>query len=510
VSSAPTREASTVAAAPVEPEGLRTVDRIVVGVGIGAAVALRIWILRTRLGQVNGDEAVVGLMAHRLAHHGQLRVFFWGQDYGGTLEAIVTAVLFRLFGTSVAALKAVPMLLTAVAAWLIDRVGRRMVSRRVAAYAAIAFLLGPGGIVYLSTSSRGFYSSTLVLGLLVALFTLRVVERPRSSADWLAMGLAAGAGFWQSPQILYFTVPAAIVLLARLRRAVWPGAAIAAAGFVVGAAPWLKPNLFDDWMRSLDGASLGEPHTTYLHRVHVFADQGVGVVLGLHVHDHWIGRPLVPVLAGVALVVALVAVARPPLGRRALLVAVLASYPFLFALFPASWTVGEGRYIVYLVPFVAIGLLYALRTRVLQIGLLALVLALSIVSLRALEDVTVLVPDRPVPRSNTALIDRLDALGVRHAFASYWIAYPVTFETREHVVVAPVLGTRFTPYDDAVRADPRPAWILLDGSRATRRFERVLRRRGIAYRSVRAGDFVIVLPRARVIPEGVDTHAIFR
>ena len=60
-------------------------------------IALRAWILRSHLGALDADEAVVGLQAKAILH-GTFPVFFPGQGYGGTQESFLTAPLIALFG----------------------------------------------------------------------------------------------------------------------------------------------------------------------------------------------------------------------------------------------------------------------------------------------------------------------------------------------------------------------------------------------------------------------------
>ena len=62
----------------------------------------------------------------------------------------------------------------------------------------------PASFVWWSTKDRGFYWQILVLGLAVFLAALRLVERPERRWDAAWMGLAAGLGLWESPQIAFF------------------------------------------------------------------------------------------------------------------------------------------------------------------------------------------------------------------------------------------------------------------------------------------------------------------
>ena len=71
-------------------------------------LAMRLAIIASPLGEIDGDEAVVGLMARHIAFLGERPVFYWGQPYLGSLEAFSAAPLFRVFDSSTLLLKLVP------------------------------------------------------------------------------------------------------------------------------------------------------------------------------------------------------------------------------------------------------------------------------------------------------------------------------------------------------------------------------------------------------------------
>ena len=65
--------------------------------GTAAGIALRVWALLLPQGALDADEAVVGLMTHKILH-GTLPVFFPGQGYGGTQESFLATPLVAAFG----------------------------------------------------------------------------------------------------------------------------------------------------------------------------------------------------------------------------------------------------------------------------------------------------------------------------------------------------------------------------------------------------------------------------
>ena len=54
-------------------------------------LAVRLAIIWSPLGEIDGDEAVVGLMARHIAFLGERPVFYYGQPYLGSLEAFSAA-----------------------------------------------------------------------------------------------------------------------------------------------------------------------------------------------------------------------------------------------------------------------------------------------------------------------------------------------------------------------------------------------------------------------------------
>src|SRR5690606_26251786 len=135
------------------------------GAAIGViGLVMRIVLVASSVGDADSDEAIVGLMARRLLD-GQFDTFYIGQSYGGSQEAVLTAVVFAVTGSSVAALKVVPIALTAATAVLTWRVGRRIVGDPAGAIAAAVVWLGPPFAVWWSIKARSFYAMSTTMAL---------------------------------------------------------------------------------------------------------------------------------------------------------------------------------------------------------------------------------------------------------------------------------------------------------------------------------------------------------
>ena len=89
------------------------------------------------------------------------------------------------------------------------------------------------------------------------------------------------------------------------------------------------------------------------------------------------------------------------------------------------------------------------------------------------------------------------------AFAEYWVAYRISFESDETVIAASVGQVRHPPYPERVRASPRPAYVVLEGSGPDGRLGPALDRLGVRHRRAEAGRFAVYLPERAVMPEAV-------
>jgi hypothetical protein len=464
-------------------------------------------ILASDFGSLDGDEAAWGTMS-RHALEGELSVFFWEQNYGGTQETLLTAGVFAVAGDGVTTLRVVPILLFAIAAALTWRIGIKTVGEPYARFAAGAFCAWSPYVLWKSTRAHGFYGAGIVLGLAVVLLALRLADR-HSRRDSLLLGLAFGLGWWATPMTLVLSLPAAGWLVWRRRRDLLPLVWPVAAGAIVGALPWLVENVRHDWY-SLSGPP---PGGTAFDRLHGLASSTLPSALGarLPFSLEWVGGTVVGV-ALYALMSIGVAVAlwrcRYRLGP---LIPVLLLFPLFYAVSPYAWVTVEPRYLVFHGPAFALLLVASGGTPRRAAAVAAALAALTLVGVLQLA--------RDTPPVNTAdgigvpadldpLLRALDARGVRHAWANFWFAWPIVFETDERLIAVPKdyrdrtdadaqpEQGRYPPFFRRVAADPRAAHIYAVGS-----FRERAERRGLiadGFRPTRAGPFLVyVRPPSR-------------
>jgi hypothetical protein len=542
--------------------------RLVVVLALAAGLVERAWYLFHV--PLNSDEAVVGLSA-RAIDAGHVVTFYPGQVYGG-VEPYVTAALFSVFGASAAAVKLTAVLLSAVASVLVWRVARRLVHDPVlAALAGALTWVAPLAVVLNSTVERGFRGVTMVCGLGCLLLALRALDGRDDYGEFVAFGVLAGIGWWSSPEIAYLLLPAAILMGAALvqchrRRLRWWWAAIAVAGgAVVGALPWLWANLHSGFAslhpndfagsRALGNGGFGTRLGVFFEHVlpgqlnlaapgrpHGLFAGTAGTVLAVVVYAMVIGAIVLCVLRG---------------GRILAVVAALVAFPFLYALQPGTWYWQDGRYGVFMVPLVALVLVVGAEEAVtlvrrfrergavrsasrgmVRLALVAIVITTTVFSVVALHLSLQGLDPRPGVGLRSGWVNtetptqdavrRLEAAGVHHAYADYWVAYVLDFMSGNRLEVTTVATDPRKPIPGVSSPAGVPrAWLFvppaeypvgywqfgetlgIDGPLGLPEssFEQRLDAMHVRYRVIDAGLLQAVIPAETVWPTAVGLGA---
>ena len=335
----------------------------------------------------------------------------------------------------------------------------------------------------------GFRGATLCCGLVLVLCALRVHQHRAGAATRVFLGLAAGAGWWASPEIAYFVVPAIVLLVAGWDRLYAPPSgpasrwsapwhvsafALTAVGAIVGALPWLSSNVRSSFA-SLRLGNPAPPQFGYWSRVSIFFHDVLPSQLGLRTipGGAWLGGSTVGhTLFVVILVVLAIMLVRAAwvarLGRATapLLAAGLAvvAFPFIYAYFPTSWYWVDGRYGVYLPPLLVMLAVWSLPgvitaapaapTHVRRrrhsghaaVALASLGLAAGICSTVVLAHESAGVPTHPRAflsgwsdpnEAARQVIRSMAAHHIRTAYGDYWTAYDLDFLAPHTVTVSP-------------------------------------------------------------------------
>jgi 4-amino-4-deoxy-L-arabinose transferase-like glycosyltransferase len=491
----------------------RMADR---GFAVGLAVAvlaglgLRLAVIASPLGEIDGDEAVVGLMARHIAFLGELPVFYWGQPYLGSLEALTAAPLFWLFNSSTVLLKLVPTAYSLGFLVVCAVLARRLFGPAAGLATAAYLAMPPVMWAVWSTKARGGYAELLFLGQLLLLATL-ALARSGSRRLAVAWGVLAGLAFWTHLLAIVYILPAlAFLLLARRRPLPSIGHArslaqlgLAMLGALVGMAPLIAANISGGFLTL---AALLQPPDLPLDlgaQFIRFFRVGIPVLVGLGqpttsqtmFDQDWPQRPAGHLWVAVLAVLALMGVLatywralRRLIGRGAsrgsepaLLLMLAAVVPPVIALTRFGFFVSEPRYALPMygaVPLLA-GALWRVRlpdarATLIRWATVGVVLAFNLWSLVSSDQLLWRAEDTLDSTAATrAELVRYLVAGDRHQmYTDYWIGYPIMFETRETVLAYVISGgfNRYVPPADNVQRTPNPAWVFTAGMAAQAEF----------------------------------------
>ena len=455
---------------------------------------MRLWVHTVPLGRVNSDEAISGLIALEVTQ-GRFRTFFWGQNYGGTLESIATATLMKLSGSNTFSFASIPILESICVSLLVYRVSKFRLDPQSAALAAALSWVFPASAVLFSTRSMLFYQPTLILGLLAVWATELLV---RSETDrpiaWFVLGFALGVGLWCSVQVAFFAVPVAVILLFN-RRDYLKGWAAAAVGGALGASPWL---IYFVRNNGSSVTKLANGYGSYFDHLLVILTRGLPIALGAREpnSERWLPRTGFGFIVIVLMVYGLISCIRRP-ERRSPLVFVLVAFIPLQALAPGAFYAGSGRYYIYLAPTVAFVVAATVHRKIWLATVVVAALAASTTTLWGIRDVE-MAPDATRPVA-TFLIEQ----GIHHIYAHFWVAYKLAWEADGEIIVASDYE-RNPQWTREVRSASDAAYVMFLPIPQDRiRFERLisgLRNQSIAYREHAVGDYIIIIPDLNSAP----------
>jgi Dolichyl-phosphate-mannose-protein mannosyltransferase len=518
---------------------------VVVIIAVVGGLILRFWVVFHLTS--SADEGMVGMVA-QAALHAHFQAFLGGQAYGGTAEPYLIALAFLVLGQTAVTAELAEVALAAIAALIVWRIVLRLHPDGRVAWLAAAFAwCAPTVTVVDSTFAEGFRGVALICGLLLLLIALRVFDRGPHLVDLGAFGLMVGIGWWSTPEIVYFVLPASIILIMAMKRSPAPRwrvwslpvmSGVVAVG--VGALPWIWANI----RSGLASLRTSGPYTvplTYGGRLADFFRYGLAMDFGLiRVDDglRFTGAAQ-PFLYGAAVVIlgsALVLCSARG-GRCAALVVAVVAYPFLYAIPPSAWDWKDGRYGNYLIPILAIvvtlGTVEAGRRLRLAAGfpllmlssVVLLVFGLSVYGLNQWADLvhTHLSgswgdPDDPTLR----IVHQLERSGVQSGYADYWVAYKLDFYGRGSLAftTAGYEIDRSPTINSEVHRSSHPAWLFVPIMWASRdntqfsapkltvgpdtvteaQFKQTLHRLGIPYRQVNTDLLTAIIPARRLTP----------
>ena len=206
------------------------------------AVVYRLLILHVMPNVFHSDHAIVALMAKHIYQLGEFPIFFYGQDWFGTIESFLDAAYFMLFGISAKTIKYAPLTFYVLFMFLTYLLTVELYGKKEGLW-ALAWCIFPAKyLLDFSFNPQGGYIETLTLGSLVLWLSVKLVKAKNERIrTWLyiCLGLAAGFAWWTSPLDVYFLLSSAVfVLFSERGRLFFWRWAVALLSFVIGSLPF--------------------------------------------------------------------------------------------------------------------------------------------------------------------------------------------------------------------------------------------------------------------------------
>jgi len=220
---------------------------------IGAAVALRLWLIDRGLPPFDSDEGTMGLMALHINGRGEHPVFLYGQTYMGSLEAYLAAGIFRVAGASDFTLRLGLVVLAALFMSIMYSLATLLYSRKVALLSLPFLALGSSELLTRQLKADGGYAELLLFAaaamLLASFLGMSALDAPRPVrgrrlAAYGGWGLIVGLGIWSHPLMLPFSAMSGLLLLLTCKRELRGLAGVCSLlGLVLGLFPVIAYNV---------------------------------------------------------------------------------------------------------------------------------------------------------------------------------------------------------------------------------------------------------------------------
>ncbi|TNH30815.1 hypothetical protein FHG89_05505 [Micromonospora orduensis] len=505
-----------------------------------AGVGYRLWLLGHAAPPTNSDEATMGLAALHIARGEGFPVWFYGQQYMGTLEAYLAAPVFALAGApSLLGLRLPTLALYVLFLLLTWRLTLRLTGDRWFGLLVVVLLaLGSDRVVKNQLIAGGGYPEMNAAGAALAVLAVDLAAgRPRwRPVRWAAWGFLAGLMLWVDPLVLPYVVATGTVLVGFCHRELRGTAgALLGAAAVLGAAPLLLHSLSTgrNPLHAVLAAGGADASAGWADRLHGGLLLGPPLGMGFCAPGRcatwqlwwayalpvllvvaaatawWTMRRLagteLRVAGAIRLALVLAAVAtltaytvssaagRTPVESSRYLSCLLLSLPAL--LWPV-WTVARHGLRPPAVGRRAVGSWLA---RPVAIVLLAATLGTA--AHATWQGARTAPASRAAEARHEELVAALRHLGVRHVRAGYWTCNRLTFASDERVVCAVVDDTlrpgfdRYPAYRREVDAAPAPAWVAPTGSPLAARLDERLGAAAGSLELVSLDGWRIYLPR---------------
>jgi F5/8 type C domain len=454
-----------------------------VSLAVAGAHVWMIWMAPTALSfsprHIHTDNAVMLMMAKHVLEKGEFPIFYYGQDWFGSLSALIHAAVFLVLGGIPPwSIHVAPLLFFLGFGLVLYLLTREALGPAVALWALAWTIVTPVRLSEYTVMPHGGYIEGLMLGTTLLWLAVRLVRAPegwRKRGYYALLGFVGGLGWWTSPLVVYQLLTCGVYVLMRERgAAVSRGAILSLPAFFVGAGPFFYFYAVDSYSRVSNlggGYALGQvPEGLYLlfvERVPEYLDWDLfGVAL--------------PFAAGLAAVVyggatlALLWGLRTSF-RRDHPHGAAAVFPIFFLVFvllcAASIHVRRAapQYALPLSAFFPVALGFWLVHARGKWKLVAWSGGAALFLLHAWTTAAWVVGHAPraeaLIQGHLGSIRGLEAKGAEHLYVQPTLGSELlNFYARERIIASLVMNERYQPNMDALERDPAPAFLFARGN----------------------------------------------
>jgi hypothetical protein len=208
---------------PLKPQGI-SVPYWFALVGLSIMAFVVRYLVARQAYRVNFDSSTVGLMALDILR-GERPLFFYGQNYMGSLEAYVAAPLIALLGVSNLSLALSPALFTSGWVFFTFWLFRDLLTPKVGMAAACCIALPGWSVLWYSINALGGYPAAFMLGTAALWFCVRLDRYDLNYATQflhiILIGLFAGLALWTNFQSAIYLVLGVAFLVRFMHREEW-------------------------------------------------------------------------------------------------------------------------------------------------------------------------------------------------------------------------------------------------------------------------------------------------
>ncbi len=482
---------------------------IIYAIPILIAAVFKVWVIFSAQVPFNADEAIVALMARHI-NMGQTPAFFYGQFYMGSLDAVLIAQGFRIFGESVLVIRVLQGILYIATIFTTILLTKKLLnSGKAALFAGLLLSLPPVNVTLYTTVSLGGYGEMLLIGNLLLLGGLPIAEKILDkSVDldcqfYLGVFLwsfGAGFAFWVFGLSLVYSLPLIGAFIwsawkAERGTGFWKAGLFGMIGGIIGSLPWWFGALLSGntlIFSELTGGAIADINQgIWLLRplsrlVNLFIFGG-SVIMGLRPpwSVQWLGLPFLPLILVFWIVVFLYSLRILQDKSRAKQLTLIAAIGLILSIGFILSPFGDdpsGRYFLPLaIPMAIFGSAALIdllgKKPIMQIGALVLVLFYNFAGTFQAETLS--------PTGITTQFDKITQIehgylselisflteeDITRGYTNYWVSYPLAFLSQEELIFVPRLpyhedfrytarDDRYPPYTNLVNGSQQIAYI---------------------------------------------------